>query len=185
MKKELGAACLALLALAAASGCEDRTVHGHDWAIGVHADPHDTAADEQAVANLLEGLPEAWNARDAAAWAGIFAEESSFTNILGMRFDDRTANEARHAHLFETIFAASHLASEVSSVRVFAGDAAVAELELTLRGYEQLPPGVEESEPGLLRTRLVTVLDKRHGRWIVVAAQNTAILPAALAAPDA
>jgi uncharacterized protein (TIGR02246 family) len=134
------------------------------------------------IVSILEALPDAWNRRDADAWVENFAETSGFTNILGMHFADREANRARHAELFATIFANSRLEAEVLRVRPVGGTAAVAELEFTLIGYDRLPPDVPETEPGILRTRLITMLEHRGGRWTVVAAQNTAILPAAIAA---
>ena len=132
---------------------------------------------------VLYALPTAWNARDADAWVSNFGAESGFTNILGMHFSDRSANQARHAELFATIFADSHLVATVLKVRRVGERAAVGELEFRLVGYTRLPPGVEETEPGELRTRLITVLEYRDGRWQVVAAQNTAIHPAAVASP--
>ena len=135
----------------------------------------------QPIVEILESLPDAWNQRDADAWVERFAVESGFTNILGMHFPDRAANRDRHAQLFATIFADSRLEAEVLGVRWAGSDAAVAELEFTLVGYERLPPDVPETEPGLLRTRLITVLERRGEEWVVVAAQNTAILPAAAA----
>jgi hypothetical protein len=68
---------------------------------------------------------------------------------------------------------------------VLGGDAAVAELQFTLVGYSRLPPGVTESRPGQLMTRLITVLERRRERWVIVAAQNTAILPIAVPAAAA
>jgi uncharacterized protein (TIGR02246 family) len=147
---------------------------------GCGAPPVDHEAEITAV---LETLPVAWNARDASMWVANFAPSSDFTNILGMHFEDRAANEARHAVLFETIFSDSQLEAEVLEVRVLGGDAAVAEVAFRLIGYERLPPGVIETEPGELRTRLITVLERRDGRWQIVAAQNTAVLPAAVAPP--
>jgi hypothetical protein len=94
-----------------------------------------------------------------------------------MHFPDREANEARHAQLFETIFANSTLSAEVLGLRRVAERGAVAELAFTLVGYDRLPPGIQETEPGVLRTRLITVLEHRDEGWTVVAAQNTAILP--------
>ena len=129
------------------------------------------------VVEVLLALPEAWNARDASAWVAHFDPESGFTNILGMHFPDREANQARHAALFESIFANSRLSAEVLSVRRVGDRGAVAEVALTLVGYDRLPPGVEETEPGVLHTRLITVLEHREEGWTVVAAQNTAILP--------
>jgi uncharacterized protein (TIGR02246 family) len=137
------------------------------------------------VTTVLEALPVAWNARDASMWVANFASSSDFTNILGMHFDDRAANEARHATLFESIFSNSTLEAEVLDVRILGDDAAVAEVAFRLVGYERLPPGVIETEPGELRTRLITVLERREGRWQIVAAQNTAILPFAAAPPGA
>lgn len=137
------------------------------------------ASSQPEIEQILHRLPEAWNARDADAWVESFGERSGFTNILGMHLPDRTANRERHAELFETIFANSHLEAEVLSIRPVGAAAAVAELEFTLVGYDRLPPGVEETEPGVLRTRLITVLERREGSWLIAAAQNTAILPAA------
>ena len=135
------------------------------------------------ISALLEALPVAWNARDASMWVENFAATSDFTNILGMHFEDRAANEARHAALFESIFASSTLEAEILEVRILGGDAAVAEVAFRLLGYEGLPPGVIETAPGELRTRLITVLERRQGSWRIVAAQNTAVLPFAVSAP--
>ena len=129
---------------------------------------------------MLLALPDAWNNRDAGAWVAHFEEDSGFTNILGMHFPTREANAARHAQLFETIFANSTLTAEVLSIRQIGGEGAVAEVQFELVGYDRLPPDVVETEPGLLRTRLIVVLERESGEWAVLAAQNTAVLPAAL-----
>lgn len=134
-------------------------------------------ADAARIAEILSGLPEAWNARDADAWVAHFAEDSGFTNILGMHFDNRDENRERHAYLFGSIFRNSVLEAEVLDVRMLGTDAAVTDLAFTLTGYERLPPGIGETEPGVLRTRLLTVFEKRNGVWWIVAAQNTARLP--------
>jgi len=131
------------------------------------------------IEGLLLALPAAWNQRDAEAWVANFDQDSGFTNILGMHFPDRSANEARHAELFRTIFANSTLSAEVLDIRAVGETGAVAELVFTLVGYERLPPGMEETEPGVLRTRLITVWEHANGVWRMVAAQNTAIAPVA------
>ncbi len=133
------------------------------------------------ISAVLEGLPAAWNSRDASSWVANFSAASDFTNILGMHFEDRAANEARHATLFETIFRESHLEAEVLEIRVLGDDAAIAEVGFRLVGYQRLPPGVTETLPGELRTRLITVLERVGAEWKIVAAQNTAILPVVVA----
>lgn len=42
---------------------------------------------------------------------------------------------------------------------------------------------MEETEPGVLRTRLITVLEHCDGSWLALAAQDTATAPAAAGLP--
>ena len=132
--------------------------------------------DERAIREVLLALPEAWNARDAAAWVENFTPDSGFVNILGMRFPDRASNEERHASLFATIFRDSTLQADVLHIRFADSDTAVAEVRFRLVGYTALPPGIGETAPGVLETRLVDVLQKIDGHWRIVFSQNTAIV---------
>lgn len=134
-------------------------------------------ADERAIREVLLALPDAWNARDASAWVENFTPDSGFVNILGMRFPDRASNQERHASLFATIFRDSTLHAEVLHIRFTDPDTAVAEVRFRLVGYAALPPGIGETAPGVLETRLVDVLQKIDGNWRIVFSQNTAIVP--------
>ncbi len=136
-----------------------------------------SVADEQAVRQVLVDREVAWNTRDASAWVKDFAADSRFINILGMRFPDRASNEQRHATLFATIFRNSSLSVELLEMRFADLDTAIVEARLQLTGYEALPPGIRESAPGALETRLVDVLQRIDGRWHVIFSQNTAIAP--------
>ena len=139
-------------------------------------------ADEQAVRQVLADRELAWNTRDASAWVKDFAADSRFINILGMRFPDRATNERRHAALFATIFRNSSLSVDVLEIRFADPDTAIVEARLRLTGYEALPPGIRESAPGTLETRLVDVLQWIDGRWLVIFSQNTAIAVQAMSA---
>ena len=136
-----------------------------------------SADDQRAIRQIVRDLPEAWNARDASAWVKDFTADSRFINILGMRFPDRVSNEARHAALFATIFRNSTLTAELLGIRFGGPASAIVEARLRLTGYEALPPGIQESEPGALETRLVDVLQRIDGRWRIIFSQNTAIAP--------
>lgn len=136
-----------------------------------------SVTDEQAVRQVLEDREVAWNTRDASAWVKDFAADSRFINILGMRFPNRVSNEQRHAALFSTIFRNSLLTVELLEMRFADPDTAIVEARLQLTGYEALPPGIRESTPGALETRLVDVLQRIDGRWLVIFSQNTAIAP--------
>jgi hypothetical protein len=56
---------------------------------------------------------------------------------------------------------------------------AVAETDYELRGYDRLTPGIRATDAdGTLRTRLKYVWARGPEGWLVVSAQNTAVLPA-------
>ena len=155
----------------------DRRIRRYSQRVERNDRPGKANPDDSVIRSILSELPQAWNARSAEDWVAQFTEDSDFTNILGMHFGDRDENRARHAALFATIFSDSRLEARVLNVRMIGLDAAVAEVQFTLRGYGTLPPGIQETAPGVLRTRLISVLEKRNGEWWIVAAQNTAILP--------
>ena len=111
--------------------------------------------DVEAIAGILRDRQVAWNERDAAAWVEHVTADSGFVSILGMRFADRAANEARHAALFATIFRESSLTVEILDVRFADRDSAIVEARLRITGYERLPPGIRETAPGILEARLV------------------------------
>lgn len=135
------------------------------------------APDETAIRTILVEQTNAWNQDDAQAWVRDFSKDADFINIIGTHFDGQAETQKRHAVLFSGIFRNSLLEVEVWKVRLLSRKAAVAETVQTLRGYDALPPGIEPTEPGVLKTRMKYVLEKQAGRWKIVSAQNTAIHP--------
>lgn len=133
---------------------------------------------EEAIRHALAQHAEAWNRHDAKAWVAPFAEEADFVNILGTVFQGRAEIERRHADLFASIFAKSTVVVTTRKVQALGADGAVAETDYELRGYDRLPPGIQATDAdGTLRTRLKYVWTRRNGGWVVVSAQNTAVLP--------
>lgn len=141
------------------------------------------AADEAALRKLVADQTEAWNRSDAAAWSKDFAPDAAFINIVGTVFNGRPEIEKRHAFVFNTAFKGSR--SEVTVTRVLFVDNAVAvvDSEHVVTGYAGLPPGVQPTEPGVLKTRMRFVLKKTGKTWQIVAGQNTDVKPAPAPAP--
>lgn len=135
------------------------------------------ASPDTAIRTILNAQTIAWNQDNAQAWVENFSEDADFINIIGTHFDGKAETEKRHAVLFSGIFKNSQLEIEVWKVRQLGRKASVAETVQTLRGYDALPPGVEPTEPGVLRTRMKYVFEKQGRDWKIVSAQNTAIHP--------
>ena len=131
--------------------------------------------EEITIRTILVNQANAWNQGNATAWVQDFSQDADFINIIGTHFAGKAQTQKRHAVLFSSIFKNSHLDVEVWKVRRLGKLAAVAETVQTLRGYSALPPGIEPTEPGVLKTRMKYVLEKQAKNWKIVSAQNTAI----------
>jgi uncharacterized protein (TIGR02246 family) len=146
--------------------------------LGANLSAHDR---ELAVAEVVQSQAVAWNKGDAEAWGSAYTETSRFINILGILYDGRKANVARHAQLFETIFKGSHLVLEIDKLEFPSDDIALVDTILTLTGHQRTPPGIMESRQGELLTRMKYVVQlQSDGAWKIIAAQNTAISPVAV-----
>ena len=139
--------------------------------------------DEVALRKLVTEQTEAWNRQDAAAWSKDFAEDAEFINIVGTVFIGRPEIEKRHAFVFNTLFKGSRSEVTVRKLLFLDGGVAVVDMEHRVTGYAGLPPGVQATEPGVLRTQMRYVLKKARGQWRIVAGQNTDVKPAPAPAP--
>ncbi len=140
-------------------------------------------ADEQAIRALVARQVEAWNRGDAAAYGADCAEDVVLVNIVGMRLEGRAGFDASHARIFSTIFAGSTLGMEVEAIRPLGSGAAVVETLASVRGFRALPPGIEPPPDGVLRTRLLQVLERQEGAWRVRCYHNVAVSPQLPPAP--
>jgi uncharacterized protein (TIGR02246 family) len=133
--------------------------------------------DEAAIRKLVADQAEAWNRSDAAAWSKDFAPDAEFINIVGTVFKGRAEIETRHAFVFDTLFKGSRTQVTVTRVIFLGGDVAVTDMEHIVTGYAGLPPGVQPTEAGVLKTRMRYVMKKNGKRWEIVAGQNTDVKP--------
>ncbi len=130
---------------------------------------------------LVQRQAAAWNAGDGAAWASCFSADATFVNIMGMTLCGREEIAERHAMMFRTVFADSQCRADVVHSTRVSPDVAILGLELAVSGQRRQPPGIQPTDTnGTLRTRMLYVLVHSPGSdaWEVVAAQNTAIVPA-------
>ena len=136
------------------------------------------AADEAAIRKLVAEQTEAWNRSDAAAWSKDFAPEAEFINIVGTVFSGRAEIQKRHAFVFDTLFKGSRTQVTVSRVAFLGNEVAVVDMEHLVTGYGGLPPGVQPTESGVLKTRMRYVMRKTGKKWEIFAGQNTDVKPA-------
>jgi uncharacterized protein (TIGR02246 family) len=127
---------------------------------------------ENEIAKLVDQATAAWTAKDAAAYAALYAGDMQFVNPVGGRITGRAAFQAQHVFLFNGPFAGSTQTIHVHDVVFLSGTRAIVLQDGALTNYAFLPPGLPSSS-GVVRTRVVWVVEKRGGRWEIVYQQMT------------
>jgi uncharacterized protein (TIGR02246 family) len=169
---------LALLALGILAGCTDTP---ETTAVGSE-DGSPTSVEASFGANagiaaLKEAWDAAWAAKDAAAYARNYTVNGELVNPLGGILAGREEIQAQHEFLFNGPFAGSTSTSEVRRTVFLDDDVRMLDLDVTLTDYAGLPPGLHETEPGVVRTRIKLIVVERPTGWKILAQQITAVAP--------
>lgn len=115
---------------------------------------------------------KAWNRHDAAAYASLFAEDADCVNVVGWWWKGRRQIEERLTAGYALAFRESVLTIEDVQVRFLTPDMAVAHVRWSMTGA-RTPPGIPEPRNGIQ----TQVLQKRDGKWLIAAFQNTNSVP--------
>lgn len=130
--------------------------------------------DEVAIQTILQQIETSWNVYDSVSIGALFAEDANFIQIFGGQLDGRTAIEASHRHIFDTIYKGSHGTFKLRSIRFLRPDVAI----VFAKAHVKFKEGNEARE---IETRPTLVVVKEQAKWRIVAFQNTKIseMPAA------
>ena len=133
-----------------------------------------TADVKSQIANVIATLSDSWNRHDMATYAAQFTEDADFINVLGMHWHGRPEIEARHADVHRSIFRNSTLRVLDYSLRPLNPGIVLAHIQWEMTGHDS-PPGAHFVE---VRHGVITgVFVEQAGRWLIVAFQNTDIIP--------
>lgn len=145
------------------------------WCLALSALAQDHS-DEAAIRNIVNDEVAAWNKGDAVAYSVHFAEEGTFTNILGIFYKGHDAFVKEHDHIFKTIFRGSTLQQDIVSLQFADPDVAVVEVLTAVTGAK-LPSARNDSldKKKRLRTRLLQVIVRRGGSWKIIAYHNVEV----------
>jgi uncharacterized protein (TIGR02246 family) len=126
---------------------------------------------------LVNAASAAWAAKDAAAYAATYTEDVHFIGPVGNLIVGREALRVQHAFLFSAIFSQSTQTLEIRRIEFLTGTIAIVELNSSLTGFFALPPGLRETEPGVVRNVVRWVVVKHRGEWLVHGQQMTPVPP--------
>jgi uncharacterized protein (TIGR02246 family) len=134
-----------------------------------------SALDSSLIQAIIADQVTAWNLGDAKAFSKSFADDGSFTNILGIVFYGHQAFEDRHAEIFRTFFKGSKLAMSATRIRFVKPDVAIVDIATVLSELQSAPPGVTPRADGTIRTRLQEVFVRNGGVWWIASYHNVDI----------
>ena len=129
--------------------------------------------------DVAAAFADAWNRHDMDDFAALFSEDANFVNVVGMWWKNRPEIEAAHRATHKTMFRDSRLEGVAASVVELSPGLASVHYRWTLTGASA-PDG---SPAGTREGILLLVLKKEQLGWRIKVAQNTDIVPGAIAPP--
>lgn len=144
---------------------------------GVEQCQAQSAEDKAAIQAVVQSESEAWNRGDAEAFGSHYAEDGSFTNVIGEQLYGRKAFVEQHARIFSTIYQGSHNTLSIGKMKFLRPDVVVVDIDGVLKNAHQLPPGLKAAEDGALHVKLQEVMTKERSGWSIAAFHNVAVYP--------
>jgi uncharacterized protein (TIGR02246 family) len=138
-----------------------------------------TKSDTTSIENILQEEITSWNNGDAVTYSKHFAEEGTFTNILGMFFTGHKAFLDRHVEIFNGRFRKTKLELKIVSLKFVSSDVAIVETLTWVSGFskEGPPAGVHLDDKGRLTTRLLQVMARNGDDWKIMTYHNVDLKP--------
>ncbi len=135
--------------------------------------------DTIAIRNILQEETDSWNKGDAVGYSKYFAENGTFTNILGSFFIGNETFKVKHEQIFKGIFNGTEMSQKIVSLIFVRQDVAILETLTLINGFSKdgPPKGVNLDEKGRLITRLLQVIVKDGIEWKIVSYHNVDIKP--------
>ena len=123
-------------------------------------------ADQASVRSIVQGLENAWNSADGAAYAAAMADDADFVNVRAEHIKGREAIAAGHTGIFRTIYAGSRNRLTLDSARLLREDVALVHVRAVMEAPTGPLAGTNEALFSMVLTRA------GHG-WEIVSFHNT------------
>ncbi|WP_304236623.1 SgcJ/EcaC family oxidoreductase [Jiulongibacter sediminis] len=139
--------------------------------------PAQSRQDSLALEKIILDETLAWNKGDAKAYSEHFAEDGTFTNVLGLFYKGYEEFLLRHDFIFKGVFKGTTMTQNIVSMQFINQDVAILETLIWVSGMSSPIPfeGVAPDEQGRLRTRLLQILKKEDGEWKIRSYHNVDI----------
>lgn len=128
-----------------------------------------------AAQNMVTRFVDSWNSADGTAYGENYWPEAELVDPSGVISRGKAAIVQEHVDLWAGIFKGSRISGKVRRIRMLGPIFMMVDFDAELSGVRQLPPGSPADAAGVLHNHLKHIMERRHGIWKVLAAQNTFI----------
>lgn len=135
------------------------------------AQTRETTADRRAIDALAASFQDGWNRHDMEALASLVAEDVDYVTVVGTKGWEKGRKEFKDGHtaVHKTFFKESVLTVKETHIKFIRSDLVIAHVLWETKGDV-----VPDRKPGEARAGIFTwVVEKRDGRWLIIASQNT------------
>lgn len=135
----------------------------------------DNTSDRAEIESLGKRWQDTWNRHDMAALSMLMAEDVEFVTVGGPKgwLKGRKQLEEDHAWKHETRFKDSVWTTKEMHIKFLRADLAIARVLWSTTGDK-----VRHIKHGEPREGIFTwIVEKRDGRWMIIASQNTESMP--------
>jgi uncharacterized protein (TIGR02246 family) len=124
---------------------------------------------------MVNRFADSWNRADGTAYGENYWPDAELVDPTGVIVTGREAIVKEHIDLWAGIFKGTHQKVTIRRVRVLCPDYMVVDFDAFLSDMKALPPGAAVDSQGVLTAHLKHIMQKRHGEWKIVLAQNTLV----------
>ena len=142
-------------------------------AAGAQRDPAVPKGAAIAARAMVARFADSWNRADGAAYGENYWPDAELVDPSGVISLGKAAIVQEHVDLWAGMFKGSHVTGTVRRIRMLGPRFMMVDFDVELSGLRNLPPGSPADAAGVVRNHLKHVLERRHGVWKVLAAQNT------------
>lgn len=126
---------------------------------------------EAAITSVALKWQEAWNRHDVNAMAALLTEDVDFVTLSGARHKGRQEFKDRYTKSHEMLFKDSNWTTDKTEVKFIRSDVGIAHVEWSMKVDKYADGTSREPRQGIF----TWALQKRHGKWLIRASQNTNI----------
>ena len=134
------------------------------------------SSDQAAIIAVVGAFESSWNWHDMATFAGLFALDADFVNVVGIWWKNSAEIEAAHVHSHSTFLRDSALTGKVEKIKFLGPDIATVHVHWELKGQIEPDGCVGQPPHGVL----LMVMERNGEQWLIQTAQNTDIVAGVL-----